>query len=168
MANAESTVVDRRGWGLSLSVTVALGVGWVVVLAQRTHAEQWSFYRDSVAYYQRFRAENPAAARDVSTPQVGADVLYALDMSLPLIAAMLLGVALVAAGHWRWTLVSPVVLNVVVQQEYTTLGGPVLFAADGGAGWQGWSGRDAALLTVLAMLPAAAAAWASRVRQPGP
>jgi len=169
MAHAESRVVDRRGWALSLSVIVALGVGWVGVLAQRTHTEQWSFYRDSVAHYQRFRAENPAAGRDVSTPpQVGADVLYALDMSLPLIAAMLLGVALVAAGHWRWALVSPVLLNVVVHHEYTTLGGPVLFAGDASAAAaQWWSWQDAALLTVLAMLPAAAAAWASRVRRPG-
>jgi hypothetical protein len=171
MANAESRVVDRRRWALSLSVTVALGVGWVVMLAQRTHTEQWSFYRDSVAHYERLRAENPAAAMDVpvpAPPRVWADMLYSLDVGLPLIAAMLLGVALVAAGHRRWALVSPVLLSVSVVLEYLTLRDSLVLPTDlSGAPslWSPW--QEVVLPTVLAVLPAAAAAWASRVRPPG-
>jgi hypothetical protein len=172
MTNADAGVVDRRSWALSLWLTAALSVGWVAMLSRSTHLFQWSSFQDSVADYVRSRAEDPAAVVGVpapAPPQVWADVLYSLDLALPLIAAMLLGVALIAAGHRRWALVTPVLLTASVLPAYMTLGETVMLPADVAAAtspW--WPWHEATLQTVLATLPVAAATWASRARPSRP
>ena len=163
--------MDRRSWIVSSSLTAVLAAGWIAALSAWIHAVQESVHRADLLHHERLRITDPALAADLpplTAPRLSTDVVVAVDTSLPLVAAMLLGTALVGAGHRRWGLLAPVLLNLVAAVQFTPLGGQVLTPTDISAppsSW--WPWNEVVLHAALSVLPAAGAVLLVRHRAGG-
>ncbi|MGI4896830.1 MAG: hypothetical protein ACRYF3_17135 [Janthinobacterium lividum] len=116
-----------------MSLSAALGIGWIIALSWWNQAAGWSMHRSNLFHEAQLRVVDPALAAALppsEPPLVVASIAAAVDAALPLIAVMLLGVALVAAGYRWWGLGATLVLNFANAAEYAPLGGQVFLSSD--------------------------------------